>query len=128
MINGAHVILYSADAEADRQFLRDVLGLDWVDAGEGWLIFALPPSEVAVHPADKSGEHELYLTCEDVDALVKELKGKKVRCSAVQDQGWGRLTRVTMPGGGKLGIYEPRHLLAHAARRRKTARGRARKR
>ncbi|MCK5943498.1 MAG: extradiol dioxygenase [Planctomycetes bacterium] len=109
MINGAHVILYSTDADADRAFLRDVVGLSHVDAGDGWLIFALPPSEVAVHPSDAGGKHELYFMCADVDAFVVAMKGKGVPCSDVQDLGWGRLTAVTLPGGGELGVYEPRH-------------------
>jgi catechol 2,3-dioxygenase-like lactoylglutathione lyase family enzyme len=109
MISGAHVILYSADAEADRAFLRDVLKLRGVDAGEGWLIFALPPAEVAVHPAAKSGAHELYLLCDDVAAFAAEMKRRKVECAPVQDRGWGLLTQLTLPGGGTLGVYQPRH-------------------
>lgn len=115
MITGAHAIVYSKDAEADRAFLRDVLQLASVDAGDGWLIFALPPSEVAVHPHDANGEHELYLTCDDVDATVAALRGKGIRCGPVQDLRWGRLTAIRLPGGGDLGLYEPRHPLAHGA-------------
>ena len=109
MLDGAHVVLYSSDAAADRAFLRDVLGLPHVDAGDGWLIFALPPAEIAVHPAEASGKHELYLMCEDVEALVRELGAKGVRCSEITDQGWGVVTAVTLPGGSELGIYQPRH-------------------
>lgn len=109
MIHGAHVILYSTDADADRAFLRDVLDLPHVDAGQGWLIFGLPPSEVAVHPAEEGGTHELYFMCEDVDAFVARMKEKGVACTPVQDQGWGRLTAITLPGGGEVGVYEPRH-------------------
>jgi len=109
MINGAHVVLYSTDPEADRAFLRDTIGLSHVDAGHGWLIFALPPAEVAVHPAENSGKHELYLMCEDVDAFVASMREKGVACTDVEDQGWGRLTAITLPGGGDLGVYEPRH-------------------
>lgn len=109
MINGAHAILYSTDAEADRAFLKDVLGLPHVDVGEGWLIFALPPAEVAVHPAEESDRHELYLMCEDVEAFVAAMGERRLECDPVQDLGWGRLTRVRLPGGGKLGVYEPRH-------------------
>ena len=109
MISGAHVIVYSADAEADRVFLRDVLGLRGVDVGAGWLIFALPPAEVAVHPAEHDHSHELYLLTEDVVALVAELRRGGASCTDPEDQGWGVLTRVTLPGGGDIGVYEPRH-------------------
>jgi len=113
MISGAHVIIYSADAEADRAFFRDVLRLKAVDAGQGWLIFALPPSEVACHPAEHGTGHELYLMCDDVAATVKQLAAHKVPCTPVADRGWGLLTELTLPGGGKLGLYQPRHPLAH---------------
>jgi hypothetical protein len=109
MINGAHLIVYSKDSAADRAFFQDVLGLDHVDVGDGWLIFGLPASELAVHPLKKNGVHELYLMCEDVNAFVKAMKKRKIACDAVKDQGWGLLTSVTLPGGGKLGVYEPRH-------------------
>jgi hypothetical protein len=109
MISGAHSILYSTDADADRAFLRDVLKLPSVDAGGGWLIFGLPPAEVAVHPGGTNDVHELYLMCDDVRELVAEMKQRKVACTAIKDEGWGLLTHVTLPGGGKLGIYQPRH-------------------
>ncbi|HTP50350.1 MAG TPA: hypothetical protein VMK42_06610 [Anaeromyxobacteraceae bacterium] len=109
MIVGAHAIIYSQDASADRAFLRDLLRSPTVDAGDGWLILGLPPSEVAVHPAEENGRHELYLMCDDVDGLVRALERKGVACSPVTEEGWGRLTLVGLPGGGKLGIYEPRH-------------------
>ena len=109
MIIGAHSILYSRRPDADRAFLRDVLGLPHVDVGGGWLIFGLPPAEVAVHPAGKNDVHELYLMCGDVEAFVAAMRRGRVECSPVQDMGWGRLTRVTLPGGGALGVYEPRH-------------------
>jgi catechol 2,3-dioxygenase-like lactoylglutathione lyase family enzyme len=109
MITGAHVIVYSRDAEADRAFFRDVLGYPHVDAGGGWLIFKLPPAEVAVHPTDAAGSHELYLMCDDVTATVTQLADKGVTCGQVSDEGWGLLTRVELPGGGTLGLYEPRH-------------------
>jgi hypothetical protein len=109
MITGAHAILYSANADADRAFLRDVLGLSGIDAGGGWLIFGLPPSEVAVHPAETSGHQELYLLCEDVEAFRAELARRRVACSPVDEQRWGRITHVTLPGGGTIGVYEPRH-------------------
>ena len=109
MITGAHVIVYSRDADADRAFLRDVLGYPHVDAGGGWLIFKLPPAEVAVHPAESDGSHELYLMCDDVNATMDQLKAKGVSCGPVSDQGWGLLTSIRLPGGGDLGLYEPRH-------------------
>ena len=110
MIRGAHVILYSNDAEADRAFLQDLLGLGHVDAGGGWLILQLPPAEVAVHPAQGSGAVELYLVCDDVDATVAELDARGVRLTGpVTDQGWGRLTGIRLPGGGTVGLYEAHH-------------------
>jgi catechol 2,3-dioxygenase-like lactoylglutathione lyase family enzyme len=109
MLNGAHIILYSRDAAADRAFLRDVLGLAHVDVGEGWLIFALPPAEVAVHPGDKNDEHELFLMCDDVDAFVAAMVAQQVTCAPIADRGWGRVTQISLPGGGRLGVYQPRH-------------------
>jgi hypothetical protein len=109
MIIGAHSILYSKSPGADRDFLRDVLGLPNVDVGDGWLIFGLPPAELAVHPSDRNDVHEFYFMCADVAALVAALEKRGVKCGPVQNQGWGLLTQVTLPGGGKLGVYEPRH-------------------
>ena len=109
MIHGAHVIIYSKDSEADRAFFRDVLKYESVDAGHGWLIFALPPAEVAVHPSDENDVHELFLMCDDVQALIAEMKKKDVTCSPVDEQRWGSITRLTLPGGGKLGVYQPKH-------------------
>ena len=109
MITGAHAIIYSTNPEADRNFLRDVIGLPHVDVGHGWLIFGLPPSEVAVHPAEANGAHALYFMCDDVEAFIAEIKTHQIACDAVQNQGWGLLTQVTLPGGGKLGVYQPRH-------------------
>lgn len=110
MINGAHAIVYSRDAEALRSFFRDVLELPNVDAGGGWLVFALPPAEIAVHPTDGESSHELYLMCDDVEATVARLRGRGVEFDGgVTDQGWGRLTTIRLPGGGRLGLYEPRH-------------------
>jgi catechol 2,3-dioxygenase-like lactoylglutathione lyase family enzyme len=113
VITGAHVIVYSRDAEADRVFFRDTLGYRHVDAGSGWLIFKLPPAEVAVHPSDAQ-QHELYLMCDDLDATMKMLADNGVGCSPPTDEGWGRLTRISLPGGGELGLYEPRHSRATA--------------
>ena len=109
MLTGAHAVIYSRNADADRAFLRDVLGLGGVDAGGGWLIFGLPPGEVAVHPAEENDEHELFLMCDDVQALIAEMKNKTVECSPVDEQRWGSITRLTLPGGGRLGIYQPKH-------------------
>jgi hypothetical protein len=109
LIIGAHSIIYSTNPEADRAFLRDVLKLTNVDVGGGWLIFGLPPSEVAIHPSGKNDVHEFYLMCDDIQAFTAEMKKQGVACSQVQDQGWGLLGQVTLPGGGKLGVYQPRH-------------------
>jgi hypothetical protein len=109
MIYGAHAIINSQQPEADRAFLRDVIGLPNVDAGHGWLIFGLPPSEVAIHPSEENGGHELYLMCEDVEMFIAAMNKHHVACSPIQDLRWGRLTNVTLPGGGTLGVYQPRH-------------------
>jgi catechol 2,3-dioxygenase-like lactoylglutathione lyase family enzyme len=115
MFSGAHVILYSADADADRTFIRDVLGFAHVDAGGGWLIFKLPPAEVAVHPTDGPPSHELYLMCDGIDDLLADLAAKGVEISKpVSDQGWGRLAAVRLPSGADLPLYEPRHPVAHS--------------
>ncbi|MGV0834310.1 VOC family protein [Mycolicibacterium thermoresistibile] len=113
MISGSHVILYSRDAEADRAFLREVLKFAHVDAGDGWLIFTLPPAEVAVHPTEGTPSHELYLMCNDIAGMVSVLTAAGVTCTPVSDEGWGLLTRFTLPGGGELGVYEPRHRRAN---------------
>ena len=109
MIYGAHVILYSTNAEADRAFFRDVLRYPHADAGHGWLIFALPPAEIAMHPSEKNDVHELYLMCDDVRAFIEEMKQKNVPCTAIDEQRWGSITRLTLPGGGKIGVYQPKH-------------------
>jgi len=108
-IIGAHSIIYSRRAEADRAFFQDVVGFPSIDVGEGWLIFALPPSELAMHPADNGDRHELYLMVADVQAFVETMAKSNVLCTAPRDMGWGVLTQLTLPGGGKLGVYEPRH-------------------
>jgi catechol 2,3-dioxygenase-like lactoylglutathione lyase family enzyme len=109
MIFGGHVVVYSKDAVADRAFLRDVLGLASVDAGHGWLIFALPPAEVAVHPAEENDRHELYLMCDDLRAEISALGKKGVRCSDMQEARWGSIAKIRLPGGGEVGLYQPKH-------------------
>lgn len=109
MISGAHVIVYSKDAEADRAFFRDVLGFKFVDAGHGWLVFALPPAEGAFHPSDKNGPHELYFLCDNLKAEMAALAKKRVACSAVHEERWGSITSVKLPGGGTIGLYQPKH-------------------
>jgi len=109
MVFGAHVIIYSKDAEADRNFLRDVLGFASVDAGHGWLIFALPPAEVAVHPVEENSRHELYFMCKDLKSEIKTLAAKGIQCSEVQEAGWGSVTNIQLPGGGLVGLYQPKH-------------------
>jgi hypothetical protein len=128
VIIGAHSILYSERPEADRAFLRDVLKLPSVDVGGGWLIFGLPPAEVAVHPSNENDVHEFYLMCDDVEAFVAAMARAKVTCGPVQNQGWGMLTQVRLPGGGHLGVYQPRHArprtMAVRAAKRPTAKAR----
>jgi len=109
VIIGAHSIVYSMTPEADRAFLRDVLKLPSADAGGGWLIFGLPPAEVAVHPSDRNDVHEFYLMCDDVEAFIASMQKANVTCGPVQDLRWGLLTQVRLPGGGHLGVYQPRH-------------------
>ena len=109
MITGAHSIIYSQDARADRKFLSQVLRLQHIDAGSGWPIYALPASELAIHPAPRTHQHEVYLQCDDIVELHASLTRKKVKCTKVQRLSWGLLTRLSLPGGGKLGIYQPLH-------------------
>ncbi len=126
MIIGAHSIIYSKRPVADRAFLRDVLNFPNVDAGDGWLIFGLPPSELAVHPAEENDVHEFYLLCDDVEAFISDMKKRKITCGPVQGLGWGRLTELRLPGGGRLGVYEPRHARPKAMGSRLPARKPAR--
>jgi catechol 2,3-dioxygenase-like lactoylglutathione lyase family enzyme len=110
VINGVHAIVFSPEADKVRAFFRDVLGLPAADAGGGWLVFALPPAELAVHPADGHGHHELYLMCDDIHATLAQLKDKGVELAReVTDQGWGILAAIRLPDGGELPIYQPRH-------------------
>jgi predicted enzyme related to lactoylglutathione lyase len=116
VITGAHSIVYTQDAEALRAFFRDVLGFGSVDAGGGWLIFALPPAELAAHPAENGGRHELYLMCDDIGATMRELEERGAELAGPpSDEGWGLVTAIRLPGGGELGLYEPRHPTATAA-------------
>jgi hypothetical protein len=112
MIFGAHVVVSSKDAQVDRAFLRDVLGLASVDAGHAWLIFALPPAEVAVHPAAEADSHELYFPCDDLRAEIAALSEKGVHCSELHEARWGSITHIRLPGGGQIGLYQPKHPLA----------------
>ncbi len=109
MIIGAHVIVYSKDAAADRAFLKDVLGFPSVDAGHGWLIFAMPAAEVAVHPADENDRHELYLMCDDLAAEIATLQTKGVSFSAIEEARWGSIVKIRLPGGGDVGLYQAKH-------------------
>lgn len=111
VVFGAHLVLYSKDAEADRRFLAEVFGMRSVDAGSGWLVFALPPAEAAVHPAEAAGT-ELYLMCDDLEAQMGSLEARGVTCSPVEQAGWGSVTKIVLPGGGEIGLYQPRHPLA----------------
>ena len=108
MITGAHVLFFSKDAEADRAFFQDVLQFRSVDAGRGWLIFALPPAEMAIHPGEKFGA-EMYLMCDDLRAVVESLRGKGIHCAEIGEAAWGMRTSIRLPSGGELGLYQPRH-------------------
>jgi catechol 2,3-dioxygenase-like lactoylglutathione lyase family enzyme len=112
MIFGAHVIVYSKDARADRSFFRDTLGFAHVDAGGDWLIFALPPAELAVHPAEENCMHELFFMCKDLKAQIAALAEKGIQCSDMQEARWGSITKIRLPGGGKVGLYQPKHATA----------------
>jgi hypothetical protein len=109
MINGAHLVIYTKDSEADRAFFRDVLKFSSVDAGQGWLIFTMPQLEAAFHDSEKNDQHELFLMCDDLEATLKDLRSNKVKVSDVTEQRWGKLATFSLPGGGKIGIYEPKH-------------------
>jgi predicted enzyme related to lactoylglutathione lyase len=121
MIMGAHLLLYSKDPDADREFFRDVLNFPTVDAGEGWLIFGLPPAEAGIHPVDEGSSQGsaskmlgavLYLMCDDIDGAIASFKAKNVQCSEVQAAGWGRVTTIPLPSGATIGMYQPRHATA----------------
>jgi catechol 2,3-dioxygenase-like lactoylglutathione lyase family enzyme len=109
MISGTHVIVNSTNADADRAFFRDVLGFKSVDAGRGWLIFALPAAEAAFHPAETNDVHQLYFMCDDLKIEMEMLAKKNVKCSAIHEERWGSITTLALPGGGKIGLYQPKH-------------------
>jgi hypothetical protein len=109
MITGAHSIIYSSDAKADMEFFKNVLKFNHVDVGHGWLIFGLPSSELAVHPSAEGGLHEFYLLCDNIEVFIKEMAAHHIVCSTIEAQRWGNITSLTLPGGGKLGVYEPKH-------------------
>jgi hypothetical protein len=109
LIVGAHIIIYSKKPDEDRAFLRDILGLAHVDVGEGWLIFALPSSELAIHPSAENNVHEFYFMCSDIHAFVATMLEKGVSCSPIQSLSWGELTQIKLPGGGELGVYQPHY-------------------
>ena len=109
MINGAHVVIHTLDPEGDRAFFRDVIKFPNIDVGGGWLIFKLPDSELAFHPTEKDEYHALMLICEDINKFVGVMKEKQIEFSELKDAGWGIVTDITLPGGGKMGVYEPKH-------------------
>ena len=118
MITGLHAILYSPDADKNRAFMRDVLGLKSVDASHGWLIFAAPPAELAAHPTeeDERPHHELYLMCDNLSTTMKDLEAKSVKCGPITEARWGSITSIHLPGGGTLGLYQPKHPTAQDLR------------
>ena len=116
-IIGLHALIYSKKDEATRAFFRDVLGFPSVDAGRGWLIFAAPPAELAIHPAEDREYHELYLMCDDIEATIAELKRKGVTTRDIQEEPWGRVTQIRLPSGDELGLYEPKHPTAIGIKR-----------
>lgn len=109
MLTGAHIVIYSRDAKADRIFFKETLGLRSVDAGDGWLIFAVPAAEVAFHPHDENNKYEMYFLCDDIEAQVAALKKRAVKVGEISEQRWGTLTTISLPGGGTIGLYEPKH-------------------
>ncbi len=113
MISGAHLVIFTQDADADRDFFCNTLGFSSVDAGHGWLIFSLPPTEAAFHPSESNDRHELYFMCDDLETEMEALRAKGVQCSDVKEEQWGLLTTIPLPGGGNIGLYEPRHPTAH---------------
>jgi catechol 2,3-dioxygenase-like lactoylglutathione lyase family enzyme len=116
MISGAHIVLYSSDPDADRAFFRDVFELKSVDAGGGWLLFALPPTEAAFHPSAENGAHELFFMCEDLHAEIAALAKMNIKCSEIEDARWGSIVKIGLPGGGDIRLYQPTHLTAFGKR------------
>jgi hypothetical protein len=110
MISGAHSIIYSKKPEEDRKFLKDILKLPYVDAGHGWLIFGLPPSEIAIHPTSETSLHEMFLICEDINKFVREISEYNIKCTKIDVHPWGKLTYIKLPGGFEMGVYEPMHV------------------
>lgn len=125
MLTAAHVVIYSKDAEADRAFFKRVLGFRSVDAGQGWLIFALPAAEVAFHPHDQNNMHEMFFTCDDLKAQVAALEKKGVHIGEITDERWGTRTTFSLPGGGQIGLYEPKHPVAFGKKSRGRSRSKA---
>ena len=124
MLTGAHVVVYSKDAEADRIFFKEILRFRSVDAGEGWLIFAVPTAEVAFHPHDENNKHEMYFMCDDIDAQVAALEKKGVQVGEISEQRWGTVTTISLPGGGTIGLYEPKHPVTFERKFSKKRKGR----
>jgi catechol 2,3-dioxygenase-like lactoylglutathione lyase family enzyme len=122
VLTGAHVVIYSKDAEADRTFFKDVLGFPSVDAGHGWLIFALPAAEVAFHPQDDNNKHEMYFTCDDIKAQVADLQKKRVPVGETSEERWGTRTTISLPSGATIGLYQPKHPVAFQTSPKKKAR------
>ena len=112
MISGTHIVLHSTNADADRAFLRDALGFRHVDAGQGWLIFALPPAEAAIHPAETGNRHELYLMCDDLKSEIATLAAKGATLSPIEEARWGSITKLRLPSGAEIGLYQPKHKTA----------------
>jgi catechol 2,3-dioxygenase-like lactoylglutathione lyase family enzyme len=119
VLTGAHVVIYSKDAEADRTFFKDVLGFPSVDAGHGWLIFALPAAEVAFHPQDDNNKHEMYFTCDDIKDQVADLRKKRVQVGETFEERWGTRTTISLPSGGTIGLYQPKHPVTFQTPQRK---------
>jgi catechol 2,3-dioxygenase-like lactoylglutathione lyase family enzyme len=128
MLPGAHIVIYSRDPDADRTFFKDILGLRSVDAGHGWLIFAVPAAEVAFHPHDQNNKHEIFFTCDDLHAEIAALKSKGVQLGEISEQRWGTLTTISLPSGASIGLYQPKHPVTWSTKRKPPRNAKARKR
>jgi catechol 2,3-dioxygenase-like lactoylglutathione lyase family enzyme len=128
MLTGAHIVIYSRDPDADRTFFKDILGLRSVDAGHGWLIFAVPAAEVAFHPHDQNNKHEIFFTCDDLHAEIAALKSKGVQLGEISEQRWGTLTTISLPSGASIGLYQPKHPVTWSTKRKPPRNAKARKR